>query len=334
MEGLTMPTPPLTILPFTSAHIPPAARLFGDGLRRLRARVPDLPATMEDEALLREKLERLTGPLSGLAALQDGQLAGYLGWVLIDDFRDTGRRAALVIDWMSAAAENLEERVYRALYRQAAGQWNEQRASIHAISLLAGSRAERAWFWHGFGLAVVNAIRSTRAIGAPTPPGFSLRKAELADAPLLSRLEAEHCQHYSAPPVLMPARQSSTPQEMTEFLSQPENSIFLALKDNTPAAYLQFQKESFGAASIVSAPDTIAITGAYTVPKYRGCGLAPALLEAGLAAYAGQGCIRCSVDFESFNPEAAGFWTRYFTPVTYSLMRVPENALLPGHALE
>ena len=29
-------------------------------------------------------------------------------------------------------------------------------------------------------------------------------------------------------------------------------------------------------------------------------------------------------NFEAFNPEAAGFWPRYFRPVCLSLMRVPE----------
>jgi hypothetical protein len=33
----------------------------------------------------------------------------------------------------------------------------------------------------------------------------------------------------------------------------------------------------------------------------------------------------CAVNFESFNPEAATFWMRYFEPVGLSVMRVPEN---------
>jgi len=30
------------------------------------------------------------------------------------------------------------------------------------------------------------------------------------------------------------------------------------------------------------------------------------------------------LDFESFNPQARSFWLRYFQPVAYSLMRIPE----------
>ena len=81
-----------------------------------------------------------------------------------------------------------------------------------------------------------------------------------------------------------------------------------------------------GAADIVSAETTIAITGAYTDPTYRGRGAGKALLDAALRNYAGRGYTGCSVDFESFNPEAAAFWMKYFTPVCLSVMRVPETA--------
>lgn len=78
-------------------------------------------------------------------------------------------------------------------------------------------------------------------------------------------------------------------------------------------------------AAIVESDTTIAITAAYTRPAYRGRGAALALLNAGLAYYAEQGIERCSVDFESFNPEAAAFWMKVFQPVCYSVIRVPER---------
>ena len=43
-----------------------------------------------------------------------------------------------------------------------------------------------------------------------------------------------------------------------------------------------------------------------------------------LRHYAGEGVTTCAVDFEAFNPEATAFWLRHFTPVCFSLMRVPE----------
>jgi GNAT superfamily N-acetyltransferase len=65
----------------------------------------------------------------------------------------------------------------------------------------------------------------------------------------------------------------------------------------------------------------VAITGAYVLPEFRGKGVAEALLDTLLAWAKAQGKTTCSVDFESSNGYAAGFWLRYFKPVCYSLLR-------------
>jgi ribosomal protein S18 acetylase RimI-like enzyme len=321
--------PYIKVIPFEHEYVPAAAELFRRGLKRLRRLTTNLSPVLDDEAALHPRLESLVRRGSALCAVHEGEIAGYFGWIVIDDFRDTGRRAGLSLEWMHAVDEGLEMPVYNALYRRAALAWQESGVQIHAVSLLAGSPAsEQAWFWNGFGLAVVDAVRSTRSIEAPVPDKFILRLAERADAAWLCELEAEHFQHYAAPPVLMPLRRSSSLDEMDEFLNKAGNRIWLAEKNGAAAAYLQFQDESHGAAEVVQSSDNTAITGAYTRPQQRGLGLAPALLDAGLKDAAQRGFKRCSVDFETFNPEAAAFWMHYFTPVCFSLLRVPENALL------
>ena len=103
----------------------------------------------------------------------------------------------------------------------------------------------------------------------------------------------------------------------SEFLSDPCNSAWLAEQSGQPAGYLRFESRSLGAAAIVQDPATVAITGAYIRPAHRGQGAAPALLDAALRSFQAQGFERCSVDFKSFNPEAAAFWLKYFDPVCF-----------------
>jgi ribosomal protein S18 acetylase RimI-like enzyme len=114
-------------------------------------------------------------------------------------------------------------------------------------------------------------------------------------------------------------------EEIAEVLEDPDNSFWVAFEGGQAMSYLRFEGQSFGACNIVRDESTMAITGAYTRPEFRGRGLAPALLDAALSDYRARGFLRCSVDFESFNPEAAAFWMRYFQPVCYSLFRVPEK---------
>lgn len=309
------------------SQIPAAAQRFGEGLRRLQAQVPELPTTLLDGRALTPRLEKLAGTHTALAAYDEwGELEGYLGWYYVENFRDTGCKAAFVPDWAHAARAEQAGPVYRALYRQAAAQWEQAGCQVHALTLLSSeAEAIQTWFWSGFGMTVVDALRSTRPLNCRPAVGFSLRRAVPDDGEILHTLEAEHCLHYSASPVFMPVRAANSPQEMAALLENPENSIWLACRGDTPAAYLQLEVSSFGSAAVIQAEDSIAITGAYTRPAYRGQKLAASLLDRALQHYADQGYTRCSVDFESLNPEATAFWMRYFKPVCYSLVRFPEN---------
>jgi GNAT superfamily N-acetyltransferase len=110
-----------------------------------------------------------------------------------------------------------------------------------------------------------------------------------------------------------------------QFLEQPPNSAWLALDGTQPVGFLSFAAgDAFDGADLLGTAGVIGINGAYVRPAYRGQGVAAALLDAAVRAYAAQGITSCAVNFESFNPEAAAFWTRYFTPVCLSLLRIPE----------
>jgi ribosomal protein S18 acetylase RimI-like enzyme len=123
----------------------------------------------------------------------------------------------------------------------------------------------------------------------------------------------------------MAAQPPTSASEFRDFLQQPHNGAWWAQADGEPVGFMRFEGQSHGASEVVQSGTTIAITGAYTRPNFRGLGAAPALLAEALRHYGENGFTRCSVDFESFNPEATRFWMKYFDPVVYSLMRRPET---------
>ena len=62
--------------------------------------------------------------------------------------------------------------------------------------------------------------------------------------------------------------------------------------------------------------------------EYRGKGAYQNLLNFTIATLKSEGYTRFGVDFESLNPTAYGFWTKYFTPYTHSVVRrIDENIL-------
>lgn len=315
------------ILPLSSEYLPAAARLFAERFSALRAALPELPPSAEDPAWAQARLAERSAAGCALAALEGQRLVGVLGWYLLENFRDTPRRGAYCPEWAVTAAEQ-PEAVFRALYRAAAELWTRSGCEVHALSLLANDAAGReAWFWNGFGMVVVDALRGLEPLEAAAPAGLTLRKAGLEDARRLARIEAEHWRHYIEPPIFMTPHTPDDAATFRHFLTQPENSAWLALAGEEPVGYLRLESSSQVAAEIVSAPDTIAVTGAFVRAEHRGRGLAAALLRAALEDHRARGFRRCAVDFESFNPEAAAFWPRFFQPVCYSLMRIPERTL-------
>jgi GNAT superfamily N-acetyltransferase len=315
----------MEIQPFRTEHLSDAAALFTAAYRRLRLAVPALPDHMESAGAVQEKLAEWLSFGSGLAAIEGGRLEGYLIWALVDGFRETDRKGAYCPEFGHSALESRQAGVYQALYRAASQQWAEAGCQVHAITLLANEAGvEKFWYWSGFGLAVVDAIRPMQPLGLPPVVGFTLRQATAEDAGLIYRLDEEHWRHYSQAPVFMTPRRGMTVEQNLEFLARPNNSLWLAFDGETPAGFIRFDGHDYDGVFIPGSEDTIGIGGAYVRPEYRGRGLAAGLLDAALCDYAGRGFTRMAVNFESFNPEAASFWPRYFQPVCLSLMRTPE----------
>lgn len=297
--------------------------MFVASLGALRKEVPTLSGALADPAAVAAKLEGMPG----VAALEGERLIGYLtSWHPIERFRDANRTGAYAPEWAHGAAGDAGRRtaIYRALYRAASTQWTETGCDLHAITLLAGDDATvKAWFWSGFGMGTVDVVRPMTPLDLPALTGYGVRAATADDGPALSALDAEHNRHYVEPPVFMAPRASYDAAAWSAFLERPGNSAWIAEDAGGPFGFIRFDRE-FGGADVVETGEGIFISGAYVRASHRGRGAAPAILGAALRHYAALGLGCCALDFEAFNPEAAAFWPRYFTPVCFSLMRAPE----------
>ncbi len=316
----------MKIYPFDLHYLPQAAELFVDNLGALRRSVPSLSDRLESRELVTKELAQLFQRCPGVMAVENGRLAGYLGWFIVERFRGADRRGAYAPEWAHAALAEGRPAIYRALYRAAAEQWSAAGCGVHAITLLAHDQAAlHTWFWNGFGLLVVDGVRPMQPLAAPVQTDLAVRAATMDDVTALAVLDAEHCQHYARAPIFMAPRAGDSAGRFAEFLARPKNSVWLALDHGQPVGFLRFEGYDFDCADLVRSEQTIRINGAYVRPAYRGRKAAAALLDAALRHYAGRGFTCCAVDFESFNPEAAAFWPKYFEPVAFSLARTPEH---------
>jgi ribosomal protein S18 acetylase RimI-like enzyme len=315
----------MKIAAFDQDHVAEAAALFVHSYHTRRLATPILPGKMEDPAQVSAMLGRLVRDCPGVIALEGDRLVGYMGWLFVDGFRGTKRKGAYVPEWGHACVEDGKAKLYRAMYRAAAEHWATARCQVHAVTLLAHDRAaEQAWFWNGFGLAVLDAVRPMHPLNVPFSTNLHIRKATPDDAQALAELDAEHWTHYTRSPIFMPPHAGRDIAEHLAFLSRPKNSIWLALDGAVPVGFIRYEGYDFDGVAIVESDDAVCITGAYIRRAYRGRHLAVALLDAALRDYQARGFTFCAVNFESFNPEAAAFWMKYFEPVCLSVVRVPE----------
>jgi GNAT superfamily N-acetyltransferase len=175
-------------------------------------------------------------------------------------------------------------------------------------------------------MGTIDAVRPMEPLGIAAPAGFTVRRATSDDAAALALLDVEHRRHYSEPPVFMAPRMPNDARAWAEFLEVPDSGAWVAEDAGGPFGFMQLGRE-FGGSSVVESVSGIFISGACVRSTHRGRGAATAILEAALRHHAGAGLTTCAVDFEAFNPEAAAFWLRHFTPVCHSLMRVPESPI-------
>lgn len=311
----------IRIVPFERSHAHEAAAIFVAAVLELLDRVPAMPGDLSDVEVVAGRLERMTG----VAAMNGEDLAGYLtAWFPIQGFRDTARIGAYVPEWAHGAAASGREGIYRELYRAASSSWSRAGCDLHAITLLAHQTGVTdAWFWNGFGMGTVDAVRPMTPIGFAVPQSYRVRAASPGDAPDLAVLDAEHVRHYAEPPVNMVPPTAFDEAGWVSFLSEAGNAAWLAEDADGPFGFIRLGP-GFDGSDVIASSEGAFISGASVRPEHRGRGAASAMLDGALRAGASAGLRYCAVDFEGFNPEATVFWTRHFTPVCISLMRVPE----------
>jgi GNAT superfamily N-acetyltransferase len=313
---------PRRIVPFERVHADEAAAIFVGSFSKLRSRVQALPAHLENPAAV----AALLAEMSGVVALEDDRLVGYLtSWFPIERFRDTDRTGAYVPEWAHGTIGARRGEIANALYRTASAAWAAAGCELHAITLLAGdAEALDTWFWSGFGMGTIDAVRPVRPLEVSAARSYRVRMATDDDRDALAGLDVEHTRHYTQPPVFMIPPEAYDADRWRMFMRQPRNSAWVAEDPDGAFGFIRFDRE-FDGAKVVETDDGVFITGAYVRASHRGRGAATAILDAALHHYAAEGLSSCAVDFEAFNPEAAAFWMRHFTPVCSSLIRVPES---------
>lgn len=306
---------------FAERHIEEAACLFTSAYRHLRASISLLPCCHEAPAAIMPLLSDMVAHHSGVVAIADGQMVGYLCGIQIPEFKSP-YPGVYCPEWANAVVPGREDDVYTALFSRISPYWAHAGAVSFAVTVLAMNQsAINVWNWNGFGLAVIDAICPPGPIGISAPKDLLIRRATSDDLMAITSLLNDHNRYMQTPPVSLLVSNDISADSILNKINRSDHAIWIAEMHEETVGLLEAAGSVSGASHIVSGDRGIGIKCAHVLPKWRGQGIATALLNTAFTWARAQGIERCSVDFESFNPTARRFWLRYFTPVCFSLVR-------------
>jgi len=218
------------------------------------------------------------------------------------------------------AVQKKRDHIYKRLYQAAAEKWIGNGITCHAIGLYThDTLTNNAFFSCEFGLRCIDAIRSLTSLNCkPCTEGISFGELAKKDVHKIREMRRLLSLHLSESPCFM----RSTPEDFQKWISRAESRdsrVFIATHNEEPVAFMEVKDN--GENFITETRGMKNICGAFCLPEYRGKLISQGLLDFIISRLKDEGYKLLGVDFESFNPTASGFWLKYFTAYTSSVIR-------------
>ncbi len=264
----------------------------------------------------------------GVAAFESGKLVGFLCCVppFNNAFRSTSVKG--VFSPMEANGARIEncEGIYAAMYRAAAQKWVATGAVSHGICLYAHNEsAQRQFFRYGFGLRCIDTIRPLEEIDCAACDDFEFFELGQSDFNLFFPFELMLNEHMKKSPTFM-NRQADTLESFLDSCDHERVRCFAARYEGKLCAFLKISDA--GETFITDLPSYKHITGAFCLPEHRGKGVYQNLLNYTIKTLKAEGYTQLGVDFESINPAAFGFWSKYFSAYTNGVVRRVDELII------
>lgn len=305
--------------PLAQRHIHDAAMLALTAFANERQHVPALAADGVPETL-RRAIADLIRVGTGVAAVDGDRLMGYLAFRgPIEGF--WGSIGASSPLHGSAVAGSNRGRLITRLFQHGAAAMTARGVDTFAITTYRHDREiAEALTLTGFGIRLADAIRMIEPpLDIAPVPGIEFREVRWQDAGPLLPLFNGLVRHLRSTPSFVGIDNEFSEQQFAGLLKRRESRFFVAFDGNEPIGYVEVG--GGGENVLTTAPDMVNICGAYLSGDYRGRGIYDALLAFTLATLRAEDVRRVGVDFETMNPTALHFWSKYFDRYTSTFAR-------------
>lgn len=310
---------------FNNSHIAQANEIVKINYEEERQHVPILPMISTYPGLKHFAENKM-----GVAAVEGDKLIGFLSafYPIEDAFKTTNVRGTFSPIHAHGVLGSNRDKIYTKLYQAAAKIWVEKGISSHAIALYTHDKETiKSFFYNGFGLRCIDAIRPMKEIPLKTGPNNNyLEYCEVARKEWGRLLEHHNSLilHLGSSPIFM--KHSLMDEEELYQRSSEDVRYFAVAVNNQFIAYIKIGAD--GENFVADDNGIMNICGAFCVPEYRGTGIYHNLLSFVISILKKEGYTHLVVDCESINPNARGFWLKHFTEYTHSVVRrIDEKAV-------
>lgn len=311
-------------VPINGNYVNEALNMVMHAYEKERKFIPSLPEG-DFYNHLKNSIQSLFDYGSGIAAIDGNRLVGFLAGYAVDNL--FGKCSGVYCpEYGHGTIEENSLQLYGDIYKYAADLWVKNSHLTHAITMFAHSQdLVNTWFWQGFGLRCVDAIRETSKISIKEA-GIKVKKSSMEDAEVLSHIHTQHNLYYRKSPIFMPKENTDAVKEHHDWLSEENHHEWAAYRNNIPVGVISIASsaESF----VADHPSVMNIKAAYVDENERGTGIGTILLNTVQEWLLENGYPLSGVDFESINTLGRNFWLKYFTPYTYSLVRRIDERVL------
>lgn len=305
----------IKIIEFDERHIKEASFIAMENYNEERSHVQTLPMV---ETLPDFKHFAENG--LGVAAFDEKRMLGFLCCFEPWDnaFNSTARGTFSPIHGNGAIKEN-RGYIYKKLYQAAAEKWIKHKIAYHAIGLYAHDNdAIDALFSYGFGLRCMDAVKAMENFRCQQFSDIKFLELPKSDVIQVREMRRMLSEHLGCSPCFM----YSSPHDFQNWIARAEtrnSRLFVANSGERHIAFIEIVDSGENFATEENSMQNI--RGAFCLAEYRGSGIFQSLLNYAIYMLKPEGYTSLGVDFESFNPTGSGFWLKYFTAYTSSVVR-------------
>ncbi len=314
----------LKIIPFHNEFLEEAYELFVKKYQRMVKKNKLLPKKYLKKEEIISRLEYISKNYKGVVAISNHQVVGYLTGFLVDDFKSS-HKGIYTPEWGHASLDD-DISVFNEMYQVMFEQWIQKGACLHAITILEDEEGlKKNLFYYGHGLLVIDTLRNVGPI-SNINENIMVRLASFEDVSNLIDIMREHQQYLLHSPTFL-YDDENIEDMVKEFMKDDSIKTFIALYEDKIVGMMNVLLKGGDSATIARDDDILKISSTHVLGEYQNQSIAKTMLHEVNRFAIDNGYNKLSVDFESANLKARGFWLKHFDIICYSLIRYIDDRI-------